>query len=81
MFHFIIMLLCDALAGWIAGKIMDMNGSFLRNIVVGLLGGMIGGGLFKAIGLAGDMWYFGTLTSVVGACILLFACKKLFKWK
>ena len=45
-------LIIGALAGWLAGKIMRGGGfGVLGNIVVGIVGAMIGGTLFRMIGL------------------------------
>ena len=79
MVNFLITLLVGAVAGWLAGMIMGMNGGLLRNIIVGLVGGFIGGALFNLLGIGGGSLIYSILTAVVGACILLFAAKKLLK--
>ena len=35
-------LFLGGLAGWIAGKVMGSEGSMLKNIILGLLGGVVG---------------------------------------
>ena len=50
MFRLLGTLITGALVGWIAGKLMDMEGSLLRNIVVGVVGSMVGSFVFGVIG-------------------------------
>ena len=72
-------IIVGALAGWIAGKIMKCEGSFLRNIVLGIVGGIIGNIVFNmleihAYGMIGNL-----IISVVGACILIWIVRKITK--
>jgi uncharacterized membrane protein YeaQ/YmgE (transglycosylase-associated protein family) len=66
-------LIIGALAGWIAGELTKGDGfGLLGNIVVGVIGALIGGYVFSAIGirtygLIGDL-----IMSIIGALILLF---------
>jgi uncharacterized membrane protein YeaQ/YmgE (transglycosylase-associated protein family) len=60
-------------AGWLAAKITDSPRGLLRNLVVGLLGAMLGGFLFTKLGLNVMPDFWGQLiTAVVGAVLLLF---------
>ncbi|PLS79680.1 MAG: GlsB/YeaQ/YmgE family stress response membrane protein [Chloroflexi bacterium] len=69
-------LIFGGLAGWIASKIMgtDAQQGILLNIIVGIVGAMIGGFLgsnLLGIGITGfNITSF--LVAVVGACVLLF---------
>lgn len=74
---FLVTLLCGALAGWLAGKIMDSEGSWIRNLVLGLVGGVVGSFVLSLIGIKGSGLIGGTIVSVVGACILIWISKKL----
>ena len=67
MFSFIFSLLIGALAGYIAGRIMGSETSALRNILFGLVG-------LSATGLVGEI-----IVSVIGACVCIWAGRKLFK--
>ena len=50
---FIIMLLLGAIAGWLAGLIVEGYGfGLIGNIVVGIVGALIGGWLLPLIGLS-----------------------------
>ena len=69
-------LIFGGLAGWIASKIMgtDAQQGILLNIIVGIVGAMLGGFLgsnLLGIGISGfNITSF--LVAVVGACVLLF---------
>lgn len=63
------------LAGWIASKIMrtDEDQGVLANIVVGIVGALLGGfllSLFGGTGVTGFNFY-SLLVAIAGACILL----------
>ena len=60
-------------AGWLAAKITESPRGLLRNLVVGLLGAVLGGLLFSRLGLTVMPDFWGQLiTAVVGAVVLLF---------
>ena len=66
-------IIIGGLAGWIASKIKgtDAQQGLLLNIVVGVVGGLIGGWLLTLFGVQGGGWIFSFLTCLVGAVILL----------
>lgn len=67
------------LAGWVASMIMKTNESMglLANIVVGILGAVIGNLLLPVFGIGGtsgfSIWSF--VVALVGAVVLLFLVK------
>jgi uncharacterized membrane protein YeaQ/YmgE (transglycosylase-associated protein family) len=71
---FIWFLLIGAVAGWLAGQIMKGSGfGMFGNIVVGVLGAVIGGWLFGALGFSiSDKLIAKLVTALVGAVVLLF---------
>ncbi len=75
--NFIVWIIFGALAGWIASMIMGANARMgaLANIVVGIVGALIGGFLmtnvFGAQGVTGFN-LTSLLVAIVGAVILLF---------
>jgi uncharacterized membrane protein YeaQ/YmgE (transglycosylase-associated protein family) len=72
-------LIIGAIAGWIAGKLMQGGGfGILGNIVVGVLGAVIGGFIFDMVGVTSGSLIGSLVTAVVGAAILLFVVS-LFK--
>lgn len=71
MFRLIWTLICGALVGWIAGKLMNVQGSWIQNIVVGIIGSAIGSVLCWIIGIYSYGFIFGIIVDVIGACLLL----------
>ncbi len=72
--NLIYFLLIGALAGWIAGQLMKGRGfGLIGNIIVGIVGSMIGGYLSSAFNFSlggGDLG--ALLVAVLGAVVLLF---------
>ncbi len=69
-------IIVGGLAGWLAGKLMDMRFGVFMNIFIGILGSVIAAAIFRRFGIfvAGD-WLGYLITSFIGACILLFVVK------
>lgn len=71
-------LIFGAIVGWIASKIMgtDAQQGALLNIIVGIVGALLGGFLWRLLtGDNGPFEFFDLgswLTAIVGACILVF---------
>jgi uncharacterized membrane protein YeaQ/YmgE (transglycosylase-associated protein family) len=66
-------IIIGAIAGWIAGKIVKCGGSgILMNIVIGIIGALIGGFLLSFfLDTAGGGWWFTLFTAILGSVILL----------
>ena len=61
-----------AIAGLIAGKIMNFGLGLLWAIVVGIVGGLLGSWIFSILGLSvSDAWWGQLLVGTVGAVVLL----------
>lgn len=60
-------------AGWLASLVMKGGGSgLLRDLLIGLVGGLIGGWLLPKVGLRVDGGYAGAIiTAFIGAVVLL----------
>lgn len=76
MLTWIIVILAGAVIGWIASMIMGTNASMgaIANIVVGLIGAVIGRFVAQLLNIAPQGTNFsigGLLFGVLGACILL----------
>ena len=79
MINFIVWLLVGALIGWVASMVMhtDAQQGTILNIVVGIVGAMIGGFVVPMLGFGGsninnnDFSLSGLLVAFVGAVILL----------
>ncbi len=62
------------IAGWLAGLIMRGQGfGIVGNMIIGILGALIGGYLFDILNVTAGAGFWGSLgTSVVGAVVFLF---------
>lgn len=71
---FIYFLVTGAIAGWLAGRILKGSGfGLIGNIVIGVLGAVLGGYLFRTLGFWSDGGILGQIvTALVGAIVLLF---------
>lgn len=69
----LVFLLIGAIAGWLAGLLIKGGGYGLPgNIVIGIVGAVIGGNIFNALGIAAGGLLGAILTATVGAAVLLF---------
>ena len=72
---FIAWIIIGGLSGWIASKIKgtDAQQGIFLNIVVGVIGGLLGGFLLSLFGVdvASAGWIFSFITCLIGAVILL----------
>ena len=75
----LIAIVIGAISGWLASIIMKSKSAPLRNIILGIVGGFVGGLIFDLVGISFG-GYLGTIVvSVVGACLIIFVFNKLFK--
>ena len=69
----IIFLAIGAVAGWLAGKLMKGGGFGLPvNIVVGVVGAVIGGFVFGLLGITATGLIGSIVSATAGAVLLLF---------
>ena len=75
MIGLILWVLMGALAGWIASMIMGADGSMgpLANIVVGIIGALVGGFLMSFFGFGGVSGFnlYSLLVSILGAVVVI----------
>ena len=66
-------IIIGAIAGWLAGKIVKGGGAgILMNIVIGIVGALIGGFLLSFfLDTAAGGWWFTLFTALLGSIILL----------
>jgi uncharacterized membrane protein YeaQ/YmgE (transglycosylase-associated protein family) len=65
-------ILIGLVAGWLAGLIVKGSGSgLLLNIVIGIVGALLGGFLFRLMGLHTTGMWGSLITSLIGAIVLL----------
>ncbi len=84
LYGILIALIVGAIAGWLAGIIMNSKGSLLRNIILGIIGGFVGSFLFGLLNInfslsVGPINIGTIIVSAIGACIVLFIANKLVK--
>ncbi|MCV7383531.1 GlsB/YeaQ/YmgE family stress response membrane protein [Mycolicibacter longobardus] len=65
-------IIIGGIAGWIAGMAMKTKYGLLTDVVVGVVGALIGGFLLSfVVDTASGGWWFTLFTAVLGAIILL----------
>jgi len=69
----IIMIIVGAIAGWLAGKLVQGFGfGMIWNIVIGIIGAFIGVALLTRLGVVPFAGFFGSIiNATVGALVLL----------
>jgi uncharacterized membrane protein YeaQ/YmgE (transglycosylase-associated protein family) len=76
----LIFLAIGAVAGWLAGTLMKGGGfGLLKNIVIGILGSIIGGFVFGLLGISWGGLVGSIVTATAGAALLLFVLGKIKK--
>ena len=60
-----------AVSGWIASLIMKKSNGLLMNIILGIVGGVVGTFLLGLIGIDFHGTIGSLIASVIGACIVL----------
>ena len=71
--EFVWFILIGLVAGWLAGVIMKGGGyGVVGDIVVGVVGALIGGWLFTRMGVAAGGLLGAIIVATVGAIILIF---------
>jgi uncharacterized membrane protein YeaQ/YmgE (transglycosylase-associated protein family) len=69
-------IIIGALAGWIASRIMKTKEGLLMDIVIGVVGALIGGFLLSFfVNTASGGWWFTLFTAILGAVILLWGLR------
>ncbi len=80
MLDLIYFLLVGLAAGWLAGKFTQGHSlGFVGNLVVGVIGAILGGFLFRLVGLAATGLLGSLICATVGAVVLLFLLRKFGK--
>ncbi len=68
----IIFLAIGAVAGWLAGTLMKGGGfGLLSNIVIGVIGAVLGGFVFGLLGISAGGLIGSIVTATAGAALLL----------
>jgi uncharacterized membrane protein YeaQ/YmgE (transglycosylase-associated protein family) len=73
-------LLIGLAAGWLAGQIMKGHDfGLVGNLIIGVIGALLGGFLFRAVGIAAYGLLGSLICATVGAIVLLFLLKLIRK--
>ena len=77
--EFLWFILIGLAAGWLAGQLMKGGGfGIVGDIVVGVIGALLGGFLFRTLGVSAGGGLIGALiVATIGAVILLFLLRML----
>ncbi|HZP77082.1 MAG TPA: GlsB/YeaQ/YmgE family stress response membrane protein [Pseudolabrys sp.] len=68
----IIWIVIGLIAGWLATQILGGRGSLLHNLAVGLVGAIVGGFLFRQLGVMAMPGFIGDLiVATIGAVVFL----------
>jgi uncharacterized membrane protein YeaQ/YmgE (transglycosylase-associated protein family) len=60
------------IAGFVTGKLMKGSGyGILMDIVLGMVGAVIGGYLMTALGIGGGGLVYSIVVAIIGACLLV----------
>lgn len=69
-------LLIGVVAGWLAGALTKGKGfGLLGNLVIGVIGAIIGGFVFRAVGLSAYGTCGSLIMATIGALIFLYVAK------
>jgi len=65
-------ILIGLVAGWLAGTIARGRGyGCLVNIILGMVGAVLGGWIFTKLGILGGGWLYSLAAATVGAVVLV----------
>ena len=72
--NFITWIIFGAISGWLASVIMKSEGGLLTDILMGIIGAIVGGFVFNSLGQSGvtGFNFYSILVSVLGASLVIF---------
>jgi len=75
----VLWIIFGALAGWIASTIMKTDSGAMKDIVLGIVGAIVGGFLMGMVGQSGVNGFnlYSLIVSVIGAVIVIYIGRKL----
>ena len=78
--NIIVFLIVGIVAGWLAGRIMESRYDLIGDLIVGVVGAFLGGWLFGLLHFNPGGGLLGVFfTAVVGAIVLLFLLRLIFR--
>lgn len=77
----ILWIIFGAIVGWIASMVMESGGGLVMDIVVGIIGAVLGGFIMSLFGDTGVNGFtlYSFLVALLGACVLLLIVKAVRK--
>ena len=72
-------IIMGAICGWAAGKLVNVEGGLLRNIIIGVLGSFVGSFVFGLIGFSAHGLIANLIVGTVGACLFIWLARKILK--
>ena len=74
-------IILGGLAGFVAKMVMHEEGGLLKNIVLGVIGGLVGGGIVELLGGSGVNGFnvYSFVVAVLGAILLIFIARMIKK--
>lgn len=70
--HILYWIIIGILAGFIASKLVNKTGEgLLLDLVIGIVGAIVGGWLFGVLGIFASGWIGSLVTATVGAVVFL----------
>ena len=79
MINLVISLLLSGAFGYIAARLMNVEGQWYLYVILGLLGGVVGDVLFSLVGFSSHSLLSSAIVSVIGACVVVILYRKLSK--
>lgn len=83
--NFLVYIAFGAIAGWLASLVMKNNASqgLLMDIVMGIVGAVVGGWVFNAFGQPGVTGFnvYSFVVAVIGACVVIWIGRMLMRKK
>lgn len=77
---FVYFIIIGGVAGWLAGKIMEGGGfGVVMNIVLGIIGSVVGGWFFSLLGLTASEGFIGSLVTALAGAVLILYVGRLIK--
>jgi uncharacterized membrane protein YeaQ/YmgE (transglycosylase-associated protein family) len=73
--NLIMFLIIGLAAGWLAARLMKSGGGLATNLIVGVIGAILGGVIFRVLGLAATGAIGELISATVGAMVLIWALR------
>lgn len=79
--NILLWIVLGAVAGWIAGLIMKSTHGMLEDILLGIIGAVVGGWIMNFFGQSGVTGFniYSLIVAVIGAVVLIFLGRLLHK--